>query len=86
MMAAQLRSKYDVALVFSTKCEPAHPLLENWRRWQSWKIRFFGYHRDLPPASAARILGGSLVYAKTRNEQWIGVIELDKIVDARASR
>jgi hypothetical protein len=86
MMAAELRSKYDVALVFSTKCEPAHPLLENWRRWQSWKIRFFGYHRDLPPASAARILGGSLVYAKTRNEQWIGVIELDKIVDARASR
>jgi hypothetical protein len=86
MMAADLHSEYDVALVFSTKCEPVHPLLENWRVWQSWKTRFFGYHRDLPPASAAQILRGSLVYAETRNEQWIGVIELDKIVDARASR
>lgn len=85
MMATDLRSEYDVALVFSTKCEPAHPLLENWRVWQSWKTRFFGYHRDLPPASAAQILGGSLVYAEARNEQWIGIIELDKIVDARAS-
>ena len=86
MMAADLHSEYDLALVFSTKCEPAHPLLENWRAWQSWKTRFFGYHRDLPAASAAQILRGSLVYAETRNEQWIGVIELDKIVDARAIR
>jgi hypothetical protein len=86
MMATDVRSDFDVALVFSTKCEPAHPLLENWRMWQSWKTRFFGYHRDLPPASAAQILRGTLVYAETRNEQWIGVIDIDKIVDARASR
>ena len=86
MMATDVRSDFDVALVFSTKCEPAHPLLENWRMWQSWKTRFFGYHRDLPPASAAQILRGTLVYAEARNEQWIGIIELDKIVDARASR
>ena len=84
MMAADLHSEYDVGLVFSTKCEPAHPLLENWRVWQSWKTRFFGYHRDVPPAAAAQILHGNLVYAETRNEQWIGIIELDKIVDAQA--
>ena len=55
---------FDVALVFSTKYEPAHPLLEHWRLWQEWKTRFFGYHRDVPPAAAAQILGGSLCMPK----------------------
>ncbi len=82
--AADIRSDFEVALVFSTKNEPAHPLLENWHRWQAWKARFFGYHRDLPPAAAAQILGGTLVYSETRNGQWIGVIEMEQIMDARA--
>lgn len=84
MMAADLRSEYEVALVFSTKCEPAHPLLENWHLWQDWKARFFGYHRDVPPVAAAQILGGSLVFTETRKEQWIGVIEIDRVMDARS--
>ena len=71
---------FEVALVFSTKYEPAHSLLENWRLWQAWKTRFFGYHRDVPPAAAAQILGGTLVYTETRNGQWIGVIEMAKSV------
>ena len=76
------RSDFEVALVFSTKYEPAHPLLEHWRLWQEWKARFFDYHRDVPPAAAAQILGGELVYTKTRNGQWVGVIEMEQIVDA----
>jgi hypothetical protein len=84
--AADLRSDFEVALVFSTKYEPADPLLENWGLWQEWKARFFGYHRDAPPAAAAQILGGTVVYAETRNGQWIGIIEMDQIKDARASR
>ena len=83
MSAADVRSQFDVALVFSTKYEPAHPLLEHWRLWEEWKIRFFGYHRDVPPAAAAQILGGSVVYAESRNGQWIGVVELEQVVDAR---
>jgi hypothetical protein len=82
--AADLRSNFEVALVFSTKCEPVHPLLERWPLWQEWKTRFFGYHRDVPAAAAAQILGGTLVYTETRNGQWIGVIEMDQLVDARA--
>ena len=77
------RSDFEVALVFSTKYEPAHPLLEHWRRWQEWKVRFFDYHRDLPPAAAAQILGGNLVYTETRNGQWVGVIEMEQLIDAR---
>jgi len=83
MAAADLRSKFEVALVFSTKYEPAHPLLEKWYLWQEWKSRFFGFHRDVPPAAAAQILGGTLVYNQHRNGQWVGVIEMNQIVDAR---
>jgi Dolichyl-phosphate-mannose-protein mannosyltransferase len=76
-------SDFEVALIFSTKYEPAHPLLEHWRQWQDWKMRFFDYHRDLAPTAAAQILGGNLVYSETRNGQWVGVIEIEQIVDAR---
>jgi hypothetical protein len=87
MSAADLHSNgagpdFEVALVFSTKYEPAHPLMEHWRLWQEWKARFFDYHRDVPPATAAQILGGNLVYTETRHGQWVSVIEMERIVDA----
>jgi hypothetical protein len=81
--SGEARSDFEVALVFSTKCEPVHPLLEHWRLWQELKARFFDYHRDVPPAAAAQILGGDLVYTETRHGQWIGVIEMERIVDAK---
>jgi nitrate reductase NapE component len=84
--AAEVRSSFDVALVFATKYEPPHPLLERWRLWHAWKTRFFGYHRDVHPAAAAQILGGQLVYAEARNGQWVGVIELEQVLEARRTR
>ena len=84
MSASELQSKFDVALVFSTKYEPPHPWFERWRRWQQWKTEFFGYHRDLPPAAAAQIFGGRLVYVDARNNQWIGVIEMEPVQEAQA--
>jgi hypothetical protein len=83
MEAAGARSSFEVALVFSTKYEPAHSLSQNWHRWREWKTRFFGYHHDLPPAAAAQILGGNLVYSEAGNGQWIGVIELDEVRETR---
>jgi 4-amino-4-deoxy-L-arabinose transferase-like glycosyltransferase len=83
--ASDLRSKFDVALVFSTKYEPSHPLFEYWTTWQRWKTEFFGYHRDVPPAAAAQILGGQLVYKDHRPGQWVAVIELAQIEEARAN-
>jgi 4-amino-4-deoxy-L-arabinose transferase-like glycosyltransferase len=76
--AADLRSNFDVALVFSTKYEPAHPWFERWQTWQKWKSQFFGYHRDVPPATAAKILRGRLVYEDRRSAQWVGVIEMEQ--------
>jgi hypothetical protein len=77
------RSEFEIALVFSTKDEPAHPLLQHWQLWQEWKQRFFDDHHDLRPTAAAQVLGGNVVYSETRNRQWIAVIELERIVDAR---
>jgi hypothetical protein len=81
--AAQERSRFDVALVFSTKYEPAHPLLDRWRAWERVKTRFFGFHRDVPPAVAAQILGGRVVFIEKSTGQWVVVIELEKVYEAR---
>jgi hypothetical protein len=82
MAASDLRSDFDVALVFSTKYQPPHDWFERWHAWQQWKTEFFGYHRDVPPAAAAQILGGRLVYSDTRDGQWVGVIEMEQVENA----
>lgn len=78
LSAADFRSNFEVALVFSTKYEPAHPLLDGWKKWEGLKTQFFGFHRDLPPAAAARILGGRVVFSQERQGQWIAAIELER--------
>jgi hypothetical protein len=83
--AAEFRDHFEVALVFSTKYEPRHPLLDRWREWTRLKTRFFGFHRDLPPAAAAQILGGRIAFAEERKGQWAAVIEMERgeIMDAK---
>jgi len=83
--SAQENHRYDVALVFSTKYEPAHPFLGNNRTWQGLKSRFFGFHRDLPPEVAAQILGGHIVFAERRPGQWVAVIEMDRAYEAKTA-
>ena len=73
-LAASVRDRFDVALVFSTKYQPPHPLFENWQAWQRTKEKFFGYHRDLPSEQIAQQLGGVISYHEERNGQWIAVI------------
>jgi len=76
LSAADSRSHFEVALVFSTKYEPEHALADRWAKWNDLKRRFFGFHRDLPPEVAARILGGRVVFTEERKGQWIAVIEM----------
>jgi hypothetical protein len=78
LSAAEFRDHFEVALVFSTKYEPRNPLLNRWTRWTEWKRRFFGFHRDLPPGAAARVLNGKIVYSEERAGQWIAVIEMQR--------
>ncbi len=87
LSAADFRSHFEVALVFSTKYEPADPLLDRWAKWNNLKRRFFGFHRDLPAEAAARILGGHVVFSEERKGQWVAVIEMEpmqQMEDARA--
>jgi len=83
LLAAQARNQFDVALVFSTKYVPPHPLFENWVAWQRVKETFFGYHRDLLPEDIAQRLGGTIVYHKDQNGQWIAVIAVEREEDAK---
>ena len=78
LSAADFRKNFEVALVFSTKYDPPHPLLQRWKKWEDLKARFFGFHRDLPPAAEAQILGGNIVFTEERKGQWIAVIEIDR--------
>ena len=85
LSAADFRSHFDVALVFSTKYDPGLFPFDHWPAWIRLKQRFFGFHQDLPPAAAARILGGRVVLLEEREGQWIAVIEIEHsdVVDAR---
>jgi len=78
LSASDFRSNFEVALACSTKYEPAHPLLDRWKKWEELKTRFFGFHRDLPPAALAHILGGRIVFSEARRDQWVAVIELQR--------
>jgi 4-amino-4-deoxy-L-arabinose transferase-like glycosyltransferase len=82
--AGEFRSNFEVALVFSTKYVPPQPLLPRWPAWERLQARYFGFHRDLPPPAAAQILGGRLAYSAVRNGQWVGVIELQRAMDAES--
>ena len=79
-LAARARDRFDVALVFSTKYQPPHPLfgIENWDAWRRVKEKFFGYHRDLLPEEIAQRLGGTIAYRKELNGQWIAVIAMER--------
>src|SRR5437660_12791096 len=88
LSAADFRSNYDVALVFSTKYEPPPSVFRNfdhWKAWQDLKERFFDFHRDLPPGAVAHILGGQTVFSEERKEQWVAVIEMERVESARVA-
>jgi hypothetical protein len=79
LSAAEFRSHYEVALIFSTKYEPGPAIWDRWRTWNELKTRFFGFHRDVPAAAAAHILGGRVVFSEEKKGQWIAVIELESV-------
>ncbi|PYV88626.1 MAG: glycosyltransferase [Acidobacteria bacterium] len=81
--ATDASNAYDVALLFSTKYDPPNSIAERWSPWEKYKLRFFDYHRDLPPAVAARILSGDVVFTESRKGQWLAVIEIRRAVQAR---
>ena len=76
--ASSNRPNFQAVLIFSTKYEPVPAPWDRWQKWTDLKTRFFGFHRDLPPAAAAQILGGHVVYSARQKGQWVAVIELEQ--------
>lgn len=81
--AAQQRESYDVVVVFNTKYEPPRNIFSRFAWWNRIQERFFDYHTDLRPREIAEALGGRVAWQQTMGGQWIAVIEIDKIRNAR---
>jgi hypothetical protein len=82
--AAQEPEEYSTALVFSTKAEPKRPLLGFASGWMEEK--YFGLHHDLEPEAIARQLGGTLVWKKEDQGEWVGLIRFNRAFDARVDQ
>ena len=83
MAAADSPANFDIALVFSTKYQP-HTWFDRWSTWERWKRDYFGFHRDAQAPLAAQILGGGVVYSEGRKGQWVAVIAIARVQEARA--
>ena len=81
--AAHATGQFDTAYLFSTKWEPPHPLLQSLTFGKRLQERFFDYHEDLSPRAAAGILDGHVRFYENRNNEWVGLIEMEKVEDAR---
>ena len=74
---------FDVVLAFSTKQEPARPLLTSaW--WTRMSTRYFGYHRDLRPEQIANAISGRVLWQQHSGGLWAAVIVRELPQDARA--
>ena len=84
-VAATNPAPYDVVLAFSTKFEAPFDVTDR-PPWSTFKTRFFGFHRDLPPQAIAQLLGGRIVMQQHRRGQWIAVIVRETPMDAGSRR
>src|SRR5271165_2779742 len=82
--ASQATEQFEVALLFTTKWQPPYPLLQRLPFGEELQERFFDYHEDLPPQSAANILGGRVVRYLNRNNEWVAIVAIDKIENVGA--
>lgn len=86
LVARESANSYDMAMIFSTKYEPASGFLIKLPFWEALQKRYFDYHADVPPELAAQMLQGRIVWQEKRQSQWAAVLLMDRAVNARASR
>lgn len=73
--ARAMRSRYQVALVFSTKYDQP-----TWfgHRLDQINRRYFDYHTDLPPELIANLLGAKIVFLERKKAEWLAVLEVEQ--------
>lgn len=81
--AASDPSGYSSALAFSTKYDPASPLLSLGPKSQALDERYFGLHHDMSPEAIAIRLHGSLFWTREDHNQWIALIRFNRQFEAR---
>ena len=74
--ARQMRSKYQVAYLFSTKID-VPPRIHS-QRWEKLNRRFFGSHMDVSPELAAEFLHGKIVFLARSKTEWVAILEMDQ--------
>jgi hypothetical protein len=72
---------YSTALVFSTKEEP--PSLPFHLNNSSMEEQYFGLHHDLSPETIAQRLHGELVWKRTDELDWAGLLRFHRAFEAR---
>jgi hypothetical protein len=83
LRAQQQPESFDVVVAFSTKYEPPRGFFQRIPGWTWVQTRYFDFHQDLPAEAIARLLHGRTVWQERSPGEWIAVIEIDKIHDAR---
>lgn len=74
--ARQMRSRYQVAYLFSTKVD-VPPLIRS-ERWEKLNRRFFGSHVDISPELAAEFLHGKIVFLARSKAEWVAILEMNQ--------
>jgi hypothetical protein len=82
LRASHATDQFDVVLLFSTKWEPTHPLLNSLPFGRALHERFFDYHEDMEPQRAAALLGGRVLDYWNRNNEWVAIISIERVENA----
>ncbi len=85
LRAAGQAESFDVVVAFSTKYEPPRGLFQRIPGWTRIQTRYFDYHQDLPAAAISKLLHGRIVWQAKTPGEWVAIIEIDKIRNARAA-
>ncbi len=83
LRAQQQPESFDTVLAFSTKYEPPHTIFRRIPGWTRLQTRYFDFHQDLPPTAIARLLHGRIVWQRASPGEWVAVIEIDKVREAK---
>ena len=76
--------EFDIVFLFTTKWEPPRPLLQRLAFGETLQKRFFDYHEDVTPERAAEMLGGRILRYENRNNEWVAIIVIERVEDARS--
>jgi 4-amino-4-deoxy-L-arabinose transferase-like glycosyltransferase len=81
--AAQEPGEYDTALLFSTKLAPAAGSFRLGHGIRPSDARYFDFHEDVQPETAAMLLHGQVVWKETKGAEWVAILRFPRVYNAR---